>query len=71
MELIVLVPGMSCSHCEAAVKDEVGKVRGVDEVDVDLRTKLVTVTGDDLDVRLIGQAIEEAGYEVVGDAEVR
>ena len=30
------VPGMTCGHCESAVKTEVGKLTGVDSIDVDL-----------------------------------
>ena len=71
MKMVLEVPGMSCAHCEAAVKSEVGKVAGVGDVDVDLITKLVTVSGDDLDLHAITAAIDEAGYEVAGRPEVR
>ncbi len=64
-ELTFTVPGMTCGHCEAAVKGEVAKVAGVDDVAVDLTTKIVTVTGDGLDTAAIVAAIDEAGYEVV------
>jgi copper chaperone len=57
---------MTCGHCEAAVKGEVGKVTGVAGVDVDLGTKLVTVAGADLDRAAIVAAIDEAGFEVAG-----
>jgi copper chaperone len=57
------VPAMHCGHCERAVKDEVGAVPGVRTVDIDLETKLVTVTGDSLDDTLLRAAISEAGYE--------
>jgi copper chaperone len=57
------VPGMHCGHCERAVKEEVGAVPGVAAVDVDLETKLVTITGDPLDDAALRAAIEEAGYE--------
>jgi copper chaperone CopZ len=57
------VPGMSCGQCQAAVEGEVAKVAGVDQVAVDLDTKLVTVTGDASD-EAIHAAIGEAGYEV-------
>jgi copper chaperone CopZ len=70
MELIVEVPGMTCGHCEAAVKAEVGKLASVGEVSVDLATKLVTVTGQHLDLQAITTAIDEAGYEVTGHREV-
>jgi copper chaperone len=59
------VPGMHCGHCERAVKEELGAVPGVTAVDVDLETKLVTVTGESLDEGALRAAIEEAGYEAV------
>jgi copper chaperone CopZ len=62
--IVLTVPGMSCGHCEAAVKREVGAVDGVDSIDVDLTTKLVTVRGNDLDRDEIVVAIDEAGYDV-------
>lgn len=64
--LTLKVPGMTCGHCEAAVKSEVGKVAGVTDVTVDLGTKLVTVVGSD-DRAAIEAAIDEAGFEVVDD----
>ena len=57
------VPDMSCGHCKAAVTREVSAVAGVHSVDVDLDTKLVTVTGEHLDGEALRAAIEEAGYE--------
>ena len=57
------VPAMHCGHCERAVKEEVGAVRGVTAVHVDLETKLVTITGESLDDAAVRAAIEEAGYE--------
>jgi copper chaperone CopZ len=63
-ELIYRVPGMSCGHCEQAVKQEVAKVAGVATVEVDLETKLVLVRGDNLDDDALRAAIDEAGYEV-------
>jgi len=62
--LTFTVPGMSCGHCEAAVKGEVTKVAGVTGVDVDLDTKIVTVNGDGIDRAAVVAAIDEAGYEV-------
>jgi copper chaperone len=63
------VPGMTCGHCEAAVKGEVGKVAGVLSVDVDLATKIVTVSGANLDPQVITAAIDGAGFEVTGIGE--
>jgi copper chaperone len=57
------VSGMSCGHCEAAVKEEVSALEGIESVDVDLTTKLVVVRGEGLDDAAIRAAIDEAGYE--------
>ncbi len=62
--LVFSVPGMSCGHCEAAVKQEVSAVAGVTDVTVDLDSKDVTVSGVELDRQLIVEAIDEAGYDV-------
>jgi copper chaperone CopZ len=45
------------------VREEVGGVPGVASVDVDLKTKLVTVKGESLDDAALRAAIEAAGYE--------
>jgi copper chaperone CopZ len=39
------------------------EVEGVDDIDVDLEAKLVTVSGSGLDDAALRAAIEEAGYE--------
>ena len=62
------VPGISCGHCEAAIKGEVELIESVESVVVDLEAKTVTVTAQDpgaLD-ELVRAAIDEAGYEVAG-----
>lgn len=62
--LAYTVPGMHCSHCEAAVAEEVSAVAGVSGVSVDLESKRVEVRGDALDDAAVRAAIEDAGYEV-------
>jgi copper chaperone CopZ len=46
-----------------SITEEVSEVEGVDNVAVDLETKIVTVTGRELDDAAIRAAIVEAGYE--------
>ena len=58
------VTGMTCEHCVNAVTTELAELNGVQHVQVDLGTGLVTVTSDaplaDDDVRA---AVDEAGDE--------
>ncbi len=57
------VPGMHCGHCKAAVSRELEAVAGVQGVEVDLETKLVTVHGEALEDAELVAAIDEAGYD--------
>ena len=57
------VPAIHCEHCVMSIREEVAEVEGVDAVDVDLGTKVVTVRGSALDDSALRAAIEEAGYE--------
>jgi copper chaperone len=60
------VEGMSCSHCEKAVRTAAGAVEGVKSVNVDLASKTVTVEYDPNIASLdrICDAIEDQGYDV-------
>ena len=62
-EITYTIPGMSCGHCEAAVRGELQEVAGVESVSVDLGTKLVVVLGDRLDDQALRAAIDQAGYK--------
>jgi copper chaperone CopZ len=57
------VTGMTCGHCVSSVKEEVGEVAGVTEVEVDLATGTMTVAGDGEAAKIVA-AVEAAGYEV-------
>ena len=60
------VAGMSCEHCVRAVSQELGKLPGVERVDVDLEHGVVTVTaGRRLGTADVAAAVDEAGYELV------
>ncbi len=60
------VVGMTCGHCVRSVKEEVGKIDGVNSVAVDLESGLVTVESDaDIADETFVAAVDEAGYEVV------
>ena len=63
--LTYTVPAMHCARCEAAVKIEVSHVAGVESVEVDLVTKLVSVHGAGIADDAVRAAIQEAGYEAL------
>ena len=57
------VPAIHCDYCAMSIREEVSEVEGVDEVAVDLDSKLVTVAGRGLNDAALRAAIVEAGYE--------
>ena len=57
------VTGMTCGHCVASVTEEVSELPGVTDVQVELETGRLTVTGD-APADAVRGAVEEAGYQV-------
>ncbi|QHE53455.1 copper chaperone CopZ [Pontibacillus sp. HMF3514] len=67
MQITLDVRGMTCGHCEKAVKGALEELNGVQGVEVHLDSNRVDVTYDDVYVskEQMKSAIEEQGYDVV------
>ncbi|MFZ3414590.1 heavy-metal-associated domain-containing protein [Arthrobacter sp. 3Tela_A] len=70
METQLSISGMTCGHCVASVTEELSALEGVKDVRVDLvadgvSTAVVTST-EPIAPELLGEAVAEAGYTVVG-----
>ncbi|WP_206475291.1 heavy-metal-associated domain-containing protein [Microbacterium sp. KRD172] len=60
------VTGMSCGHCEVAIRGEVGQIAGVTDIDVTTQGgKLIVSSDQPLDDAAVLAAVDEAGYEAV------
>lgn len=68
MQLTLEVNGMTCEHCEQAVKGSLEKLEGVHGVEVHLQSGKVDVTYDEAfaSKEIMKEAIEAQGYEPVG-----
>lgn len=61
----LIVSGMTCGHCVSSVSEELQKLDGVREVDVDLATGAVTVHSDEpVPADALEAAVHEAGYQL-------
>lgn len=64
------VDGMTCGHCVMSVKEELGEIPGVKNVDVILNsgaTSTVTVLTDKpLDDAALSDAVSEVGFTLTG-----
>ena len=61
----IIVEGMQCNHCKMTVEKVLGKLEGVEKVEVNLNNKTVTIenTKEIADSK-IKEVIEEAGFIV-------
>lgn len=63
----ILIEGMSCNHCVNHVNEALKEIYGVKSVKVDLKGKNALVElEEDVEDEKFKEAIEDAGYEVVG-----
>ncbi|QKY68799.1 copper chaperone CopZ [Lentibacillus sp. CBA3610] len=67
MQTTLDVKGMTCGHCESAVKGALEEIEGVHGVEVTLDTGKVNVTYDEAiaNIESMREAVEEQGYDVV------
>jgi copper chaperone len=66
-ETIYRVQGMTCGHCASAVTEEITRIDGVRQVDVDVAGGSVVVTSEQpVDRDAVAAAVTEAGYQLVG-----
>ena len=65
-ELKIKINGMVCGGCENRVKIALSEISGVESVDADHNTGIVTVKSkEDLDISQIKEKIIDIGYEIV------
>lgn len=62
------VKGMSCEHCKTAVEGALKAIDGIESATVNLDKNTVAVTFDPVKVDFdhFTEAIDEAGYELIG-----
>lgn len=66
MKKKILIEGMSCGHCVKHVSEALNDI-GAKDVEVNLDKKLAIVEiSEDITDEAIKEAIEEAGYDVLG-----
>jgi copper chaperone CopZ len=62
---VITVSGMTCEHCEKAVRAEISAIPGVSRVDVDVASGEVRILAEPaLELTDLQAAVEEAGYQL-------
>jgi len=63
----IMVGGMTCNHCKANVENSIKSTQGVEDVNIDLTTGRVIITGEGFDIDKIKSGIESIGYKIVNE----
>jgi copper chaperone CopZ len=66
-EKTVKVSGMTCNHCKANVQNNLSTVQGVENIEIDLESGKVKMTGDDIDLKEVKSKVESIGYQYDGE----
>lgn len=62
-DIKVFVHGMDCNHCKMSVETNLGKIDGIEGIQVDLDTETVTLTGDNINLEEVKSTVESIGYK--------
>ncbi len=66
MEKTLKIKGMMCPHCEARVREALAAIPGVASAEASHKKKTATVKlSDEVDSKILTEAVEAAGYTVV------
>lgn len=63
------IDGMTCDHCTARVARALGEVEGVEQIEVELEpggARFITEGDDEVLSAQVTEAVEDAGYDVLG-----
>jgi uncharacterized membrane protein YraQ (UPF0718 family)/copper chaperone CopZ len=61
----IKVEGMTCNHCKANVESNLKKLAFIENAQVNLSEKTVTLEGDNIELDEIKQTVDTLGYKVV------
>lgn len=62
------IEGMHCDHCVMAVKRELGRIRGLDVLEVSVGGAKVSFNEKSVSREALAEAIDEAGYRLISIA---
>ena len=61
------IKGMNCTHCRTNAEKALYSCTGVEHVNIDLQSGNAQVTGHDLDVQAMDEALKSIGFEMHGN----
>ena len=65
MDTKINVSGMTCNHCKQSVTDAILSIQNVNDVNVDLDSGDVFISGNDIDINKVYTSVEQIGFKII------
>jgi uncharacterized membrane protein YraQ (UPF0718 family)/copper chaperone CopZ len=66
-EKTIKVNGMTCNHCKANVQNNLSSIVGIENIEIDLESGKVKMTGESIDLDEVKNKVESIGYVYAGE----
>lgn len=66
-EKTVKVSGMTCNHCKTNVHNNLSAIAGIENIEIDLESGKVKMTGEDINLEEVKSKVESIGYQYEGE----
>lgn len=66
-EKTIIVNGMTCNHCKANVESNLAAIEGINNIEIDLDSGKVKMSGEGIDLDLVKSKVESIGYTYDGE----
>ncbi len=66
-EKTIKVNGMTCNHCKANVQNNLSSIEGIENIEIDLESGKVKMTGESIDLDQVKNKVESIGYVYEGE----
>ena len=63
----VKVSGMTCNHCKANVQNNLSTIQGIENIEIDLESGMVKMSGEDINLEEVKNKVESIGYQYDGE----
>ncbi len=66
-QIRVFVRGMNCNHCKSNVEGSLQNLNGIEAIEADIDQETVLITGQNVDLGKVKEAVESIGYKYEGE----
>ncbi len=63
----LIIKGITCNNCKIKIESNLKKIDGIDQVEIDIKSSEVKISGDEIETTQIQKMVEDLGYDYQGE----